>query len=156
MLARLFLSAAAISVLGGCGNFGFGNFSLGNNSELVALHPKDGYAEDREWRESVAQVTALRIERTASGAILHAQGLPPRQGYWDAELVAENGADSDADAETGVKTYVFRIAPSVPGTRSGPARSREVHVATFLSTAALDEITRIRVVGTNNSMIVRR
>jgi len=152
MFARLFLSAAATSVLVGCGNFGFGNFSTGGNSELVALHPPEGYAEDREWRESIAQVTSLKIEQTPSGVIVHAQGLPPRQGYWDAELVAEN----DGTAENGVLTYVFRIAPSAPGTRTGTPYSRRVHVAAFLSNAALAGVSQIRVTGAQNAMTARR
>lgn len=152
MLARLFLSVAAISVLGGCGNFGFGSLSFGKERELIALHPEDGYADEREWRDLIAQVTALRTDKTASGVIVHAEGMPPRQGYWDAELVAENDGNPD---ENGIVTFVFRVAPSRPGTRTGTPYSRKVHVATFLSTAALAGVTQIRVVGENNAMTSR-
>ena len=152
MLARLFLSAAALSALVGCGGIGSGNFSLGSNSELVALHPPEGYAEDREYRETIAQVTNLRIEQTPSGVIIHAEGLPPRQGYWDAELVAEN----NGVPEDGVVTYTFRIAPSAIGTRTGTPYSREVHVAAFMSNVALNGVSQIRVQGANNSRVARR
>lgn len=81
MLARLFLSAAALSALVGCGGIGSGNFSLGSNSELVALHPPEGYAQDREYRETIAQVTDLRIEQTPpSGVIIHAEGCRRGRG----------------------------------------------------------------------------
>ena len=147
MLARLFLSIAAISVLVGCGNF-----TLRNTNGLVVLEPADGYPDDADARDPIDRVTALRIERTPSGVIVHAEGLPPRQGYWDAELVAEN----DGRPEDGVVSYVFRIIPSAAGTRVGTPYSREVHVAAFLSNVALNGVSQIRVTGVQNSMIARR
>ena len=152
MLARLFLSVAALSALVGCGGFGFGNFSTGNRGDLVVLEPPEGYAEDRDFREAIAQVTSLRIEQTPSGVIVHAEGLPPRQGFWDAELVPEN----DGAPEDGVVTYMFRITPSRAGTRASTPHSRRVHVAAFLSNIALTGVSQIRVQGAGNSMVARR
>ena len=39
-------------------------------------------------RPLVQQVTALEVARQPGGAIIHATGLPPTQGWWEAALPA--------------------------------------------------------------------
>ena len=147
MIARLFLSLSAVLMLASCGNF-----TLRNNNGLVILHPVEGYAEDNENREVMDRLLSLRLEPTPSGVIVHATGLPPRQGYWEAELVAENRGRP----EDGVLTYTFRAWPSRAGTRTGTPYSREVHVAQFISNAKLARVRQINVVAAQNSMTGRR
>ena len=98
MTARIFIALSFVLGLSACDN-GINLNPLtwfsGNTSgvETVALEPSGGYPDDQDRRIAVAQVTALRIERTTAGVIVHATGLPPRRGYWDAELVAENNGE---------------------------------------------------------------
>lgn len=144
---RLFLISTVALVMTGCGDF-----TLRNDDGRVALHPVDGYSEDTEVRELVAQVTDLNIEQTPSGVIVHVEGLPPRQGFWAGELIAENrGKPVD-----GVLTYAFRIAEPYEQTRQGTPHSRRVHVAQFVSNVKLREVRQIRILGEGNSLTARR
>lgn len=119
---------------------------------LVALEPEGGWPDDLDRRLVVDQVTALRIEKTTAGAIVRATGLPPRQGYWDAELVPENNGEPDK----GVMSYVFRIATPRWATATGTPYSREVEAGAFIPNAKLRDITSIRVMGERNSLSSRR
>ena len=128
-------------------------FSVFSSDEgLVALEPEGGWPEDQDRRIAISQVSALSIERTTSGAIIHASGVPPRLGYWDAELVAENGGEPD----NGVLTYVFRISEPRWSQGTGTPYARTVEVAEFLSNSQLKDIRSIKVVGERNSMTARR
>jgi hypothetical protein len=118
----------------------------------VALTPEGGYPESRDFRIPVQQVTALRVEKTTAGVIVYVTGLPPRAGYWDAELVPEN----DGEPVNGVMSYVFRIAEPRWNQPAGTPYSRTVHVARFISNAKLRDVTSIRVTGATNSMTGRR
>ena len=118
----------------------------------MALEPREGWPEDADRRLVVDRVTALRVEKTTSGAIVHATGLPPRLGYWDAELVAEN----DGTPVNGVVTYVFRIATPRWNTSTSTPYARTVEVAAFLSNAKLAGVRQIRVEGMNNALTTRR
>ena len=123
-----------------------------SDKTLVALEPADGYASDTDRRLVVQQVTALRIERTTAGAIVHATGLPPTLGYWDAELVAEN----NGEPENGVVSYVFKVATPRWATSPGTPYSRTIEAAVFIPNVKLGEIRAIRVVGAQNSRTARR
>lgn len=103
-------------------------------------------------RALVAQITALTIERTSSGAILRAEGLTPTAGWWDAELIPENfGRPHD-----GVLTLRFvAAAPREPAPDTGPA-SRTLVVAYALSQAQLDTTAEVVVTGADNSRTIRR
>lgn len=116
------------------------------------LDPEGGYAAD-DNRALVAEVTALEITRLPGGAIVNAVGLPPTQGWWDAELRADNLGLPD---EEGVLTYRFVVAsPRNPKPASTP-QSREVTAGAYLSDIDLARITRIVVVGQSNSRAISR
>lgn len=102
-------------------------------------------------RALVAQVTALAVERTSTGAIVRAEGLTPTQGWWDAELLPETRHPVD-----GVMTYRFVVAAPREATRVSTPQSRLVSVAVPLSVAELEMISRIVVQGAENSRNVRR
>lgn len=150
-------------VLAGCSGFSDSRlnplnwFGKSRAGEAVTLAPDGGYgtsASDR--RVLVDQVTSLEVRRTPEGAIISAAGVPPTQGWWDAELVAENfGKPLD-----GVMTYRFVVAEPVPGTavatRVLTPESREVTAGAFLSNIALQTVRRIVVTGAANSRVVNR
>jgi len=157
-IARLFIALSLVLGLAACSNGVNLNpltwFSGASNPDdrLVALEPADGYPDDMDRRLRVDQVTALRIERTTAGVIVHASGLPPRVGYWDAELVPEN----DGEPAGGVMTYAFRISPPRWATPASTPYARTVEVAQFISNAELRDVRSIRVIGERNSRSARR
>lgn len=155
MTARILIALSLVLGLSACSDGlslnPFDWFSS-RGPEKVTLTPDGGYRDSQDYRIPVQQVTALRIERTTAGAIVYATGLPPRVGYWDAELVADN----DGEPVGGVLSYVFRI--SEPRWRQPTATpyARTVHVAQFLSHTELAGVSSIRVTGETNSMTARR
>lgn len=155
--ARILIAAALSLAVAACENGVNLNpltwFNWASNDDgLVALEPAGGWPEDQDRRLVVDQVTALRIERTTAGAIVHATGLPPRLGYWDAELVPENGGEP----EGGVLTYLFRIASPRWATNASTPYARSVEVAAFIPNVKLAQIRAIRVMGAQNSRTAGR
>ena len=119
---------------------------------LVALEPEGGWPEDLDRRLVVDQVTALRIEKTTAGAIVHATGLPPRLGYWDAELVPDN----NGKPVNGVVSYVFKVATPRWATSTSTPYAREIEAGAFIPNVTLRDVSTVRVVGERNSLTARR
>ena len=129
----------------------FNWFGRGQQEDTLATEV-EGLQTIPDGRELVAEVISLEIDRTPGGAIIRAVGLPPTQGFYDGELVAE-----DADgAQGGVLSYQFRIAESPRFEVVSTQRSREVVVALFLSNVKLEGVRSIRVVASQNSRVSRR
>ncbi len=126
--------------------------SLSADEGLVALEPADGWPDDVDRRLVIDQVTALRIEKTTAGAIVHATGLPPRLGYWDAELVAEN----DGEPVNGVLTYIFKVATPRWATDASTPYARTIEAAAFIPNVKLTAVRSIRVMGAQNSRTAGR
>jgi len=104
---------------------------------------------EADARPLVEQVLSLAVEAMPGGAIVRATGLPPTQGWWDAELAALPITD-------GKLVYDFRLlAPPQPAAVS-TQRSREVTVAVFVPTMTLDEVNSITVQGAQNARTSRR
>lgn len=103
-----------------------------------------------DLRSLVDRVLSLNIDSYPGGAIVRATGLPPSQGWWDAELVAR-----PVD-ENGVLVYDFHVFPPKTPTSAGPQQSREIAVAADLSTRDLAMITLIVVQGANDARSARR
>lgn len=152
MIWRLVAIVAILGIVGGCARISasplnpFNWFGRDRQVTEVVVRP----AVETDPRPLVDQVLAVRVERAAGGAILHATGLPPRQGYHDAGLLVE------VDAGPGVLSYQFRLAPPLTPTRVSTQASREVEVATFLSDQTLAGVREIRVLGARSSRAVRR
>lgn len=156
-MARILIAMSLVLGLSACSGGGLNLnplnwFSSSSDSDLVALEPADGWDNSTDRRILVDQVTALRIERTTAGVIVHATGLPPRLGYWDATLQAENGGDP----VNGVLSYKFRIATPRWATNNSTPYARSVEVAQFISNAELRKVRSIKVLGERNSRSARR
>lgn len=101
-------------------------------------------------RGLVADVLSMTVEPLPTGALVRATGLSPRQGYWDAALVAQ------PVTEDGLLVLEFRIFPPIEPTDVNTPRSREVTAAISLSRVKLETVREIVVQGANNARASRR
>ncbi len=152
MTKPLLAAIPLVLVLAACG----GGFSarlnplnwFGGSEEVQATTlVSDTVAQDP--RPLVQQVTFLAVEPMQGGAIVRATGLPPTQGYWNAELVAR-------PVEDGVLVYDFRLVPPPAPAAVSTQQSREVQVAAFVSNFKLDGISQITVQAASNARSSRR
>lgn len=119
---------------------------FGSSEETVVVSP---YETPADKRLLVAQVTEMKLEQMPGGVIIRATGLPPTQGFWDAELVAR-------PVEDGKIIYDFRVFPPLTAQAASTTQSREVTVAAFLSNIKLAGIRQITVQGASNARTSRR
>jgi len=103
-------------------------------------------------RGLIDQVLTMRVERVSGGALVHAMGLSPTQGFWDGDLVAQNGGVP----VNGVLSYDFRIQQPPGFERVSTQQSREVLVGLFVSDQDLAGVSQIRVVAARNARVARR
>ncbi len=158
---RTSIAAAALSAFFLTGCAGGGNGSIGSlnpfgwfrtqpqNRTLAPQNPSELRADPRRLIERLSNV---RTERAPGGVILRATGLPPTQGYWNGELIPENGEQP----VNGVLVYRFVIAPPPGFEPVSTPRSREVIVARFISAKKLESVSRIMVLSAGNRMTSRR
>lgn len=104
----------------------------------------------QDQRLLVSQVLTLSVDPYSAGAIVRAKGIPPSQGWWDAELVPR------PIDENGVLVFDFRVFPPITETPEGTPRSREITVAISLSNVKLDQVREIVVQGATNALSSRR
>ena len=154
MKSALLAAMAALMILPSCAKVRESRFNPFNWSapQAATLEPKGGYQVTTDTRLLVDQVLALVIEPMPGGAIVRARGLPPTQGFWQAELVAEN----DGTPVDGVLTLRFVIYPPPKTAAVSTQASREITVGYYLSNIALAKITRINVQGQSTALSVRR
>jgi len=155
MRKPLIAAICAGLALGGCDSFGSSGFGLsslnpfnwfGSSQETALVLPSEKPAD---LRLLVASVTSLTLERMQGGVIVRATGLPPTQGFWDAQLVAR-------PVEGGKIIYDFRVFPPISVAPVSTPQSREVTVAAFLSDIKLANISQITVQGESNARSTRR
>ncbi len=142
--------------LGGCAKVResrINPFNWFKRSESVTV-VQEGIVPGRpdDPRILVAQVTDLEVSREPGGAIIRATGLPPTQGWWNTDLVAENGGEP----VDGVLTYRFVIAEPLTQQRVSTEWSRELTAATHISNIKLAGVRQIVVLGAQNSRVSRR
>ena len=101
-------------------------------------------------RPLVPEVAEVVVEPIRSGAIIRATGLPPTQGWWDAELIAQ-----PVD-ENGRLVVEFRIIPPRGQTDVNTRQSCEITAALHLSHIRLEQVREIIVQGAGNARAVRR
>ncbi len=110
--------------------------------------------EVRDLSVEVEQVTELRVEPTATGAIIYASGIATRQGAFGARLTPAN--DSAEPDENGVLSLSFRVVYPRYATLKGTDFSRTVHDAFSLTNVQLQRVRVIRVTAAQNARETRR
>lgn len=108
------------------------------------------YVPPDEARPLIAQVTGVKVEPFPGGAIVRATGLPPTNGYWNAELVPQPVDDQ------GRLVFEFRIFPPAVAASIGTAYSRQITVAASVSLTKLQGVRSIVVQGASNALSSRR
>lgn len=137
--------------LAGCGKVRdsklnpFNWFKKSQPRETIVL-PK----EQADGRPLVETVLSMQVEPIPGGAIVRARGLPPTQGWWDAELVARDLDDK------GVLVYEFRLLPPAGNADVSTQVSREIDVAIYISDVKLQNVREIVVQGATNARSARR
>ncbi len=126
---------------------------FGRSTETPTLEPEGGWQVVTDNRILVQQVTELEVMPVSGGAMIRAVGLPPTQGWWDAELLAEG---DEMRPEGGVLRLAFVIAEPRRAQREGTPMSREVSVALYLSDIRLEDVRQITVSGERNARTVAR
>ncbi len=155
MIRPLLASAVVVFSLSGCDSVRESRvnpFNWFGQSQEETLAPRTGWRRELDNRALVAQVSDMAVERFPGGAIIRAEGITPTQGWWDAELVAEN----DGRPVDGVLTYDFRIAAPRTETRVSTPQSRSVSAAVRISDRRLEGVRMIVVRGAENARSVRR
>lgn len=105
---------------------------------------------DNDSRQFASQIVSLQVDPTPEGAIIRTIGLPPTQGFWDADLVEVESEDPSR------LIYEFRVAPPLRRTQQGTQASREIIAGTSVSNFKLRGIRSITVIGRGNQRTVRR
>lgn len=131
-----------VALLGGCAAARESRFNpmnwFGKSEQVERVELPQKPADDRDL---VRNVLSMAVEPVPSGAIIRATGLPPSQGWWKADLVAQ------PVTEDGTLVFDFRILPPPSPTAVNTPQSREVVAATHLSHAKLANVRRIVVQG---------
>lgn len=151
MTPRILMALLVVVLgLGGCASrLNPFNWFGGDREERITID-ETIVAEPTDGRQLVPEIVSLNVDPMPGGAILRAVGLPPRQGYWEADLV-EVGRDGSEIV------FEFRVyQPYDPNTRVGPPQSREILAGTSLSTQDLAGIRSIVVVAQQNRRSVSR
>jgi hypothetical protein len=147
---RIYLTAsvAALFLVSGCSGFRdakinplnwFAKAQADAQPVLVLDAPADN-------RLLVDQVLTLKVEQMATGAIVRATGLPPTQGWWDAQLVAL------PTEEPGILVLEFRVFPPVGQAQIVNQTSREITAAYAITAFKLEAVTKIIVQGASNAL----
>lgn len=144
-IAALLVAAVALTGCGRIRDSKLNPFNWFGGSKEETVQVVDGVPVDP--RPLVQEVTRLEVARQPGGAIVTAAGVPPTQGWWDAELVPEG----DGAAKDGVLTYRFVVKAPLELRRTSTPQSREVTAAVYLSDIRLQDVTQIVVLGASNS-----
>lgn len=153
-MTRALLAVVTITLaVSGCSTIGSSRLNPVNwFSESQSQPPTLEMQQARDSRPDVERVVSMELQRTPDGALLHAVGLPPSQGWWDAELVPENGGR----VVDGTLSFRFKVAPPPRPTRVSTQMSRELTAAVRLSKSDLRGVRRIVVRGATNQQVARR
>ncbi len=147
-MLRVILSLALVTSLAACGNSRLNPFNWFGGDRETRVEAAEAPTPD-DLRGLVTEVIDLSVEPTPQGAIVRATGLPPMQGYWEAELVEVERTETSV-------TYEFRVFPPPQPTRVSTPQSREVITGTELSNFELRGIRTVTVIGAQNRRTVSR
>lgn len=146
---RLLALALFTPVSAGCSRQGGAGLFGGARPET--LEPRTGYVETAfDRRPLIEEVTAMRVEQTPGGVIVHATGLAP-PGFWLADLVPLPRRDDAPDT----LQLEFRVLPPLSRPDSATSTQR-IDVGYYLSNPRLDGVRTITVIATQNSRSSRR
>ena len=102
---------------------------------------------------AIAALSALKIERTNTGAMILVTGLASRQGAFEVEL-RPDPANEETPSDT--LSYTMRVVyPDFP-TTVGSEHSRTIHAAQSLTNQDLRGIRLVRVTSAQNVLESRR
>jgi hypothetical protein len=156
MLRATLFGTAVLVTLTGCARLAdspinplnwFGNsreVAVTETGERRPLIPENRRTVVLDQRVLVQSITALRVDRTPSGAIVNATGLAPTQGFFNAELV-------NAGVSNGVLTLQFRAQAPSGFEPTGSPRSRRINAAYVIDAADLSGIRTVRVESATNA-----
>jgi hypothetical protein len=158
MLAGLLVSGCAtrLNPFNWFGNSRAVELPEGQVNPLLPARSRSAFARPEEVYAGVPidTVETLNIERTVSGAIVHATGIAARQGAYAAQLTP---ADPDQIVdENGVMTFTFDVIYPRAATPVGGPQTRRVEVARTLSTDVLEQVRTIQVIAARNARESRR
>lgn len=153
MRLPLTLALIAATALTACGAWRESRINpknwFGRSEEVQVAAPASDNL-DAEGRSLVQSVTSMTVEPYPGGAIVRATGLPPTQGWWNAELVA-----LPVD-ENGVLVLEFRVFPPIADWPASTPVSRQITAAISLSDIRLEPVRTIVVQGETNARSSRR
>lgn len=151
----------SVLVLSGCGNSRLNPFNWFGRSTSEAVEQstnpliptRSGFRRPEATYQGriVDQITGLVIERAPGGALIRVTGLAATQGSYDVLIEPEN---EDELPVKGVLTYTLKAR--LPARPQGPATTREIVAAHFLTNQQLEGVRSIRVLGARNARSVRR
>jgi len=151
MRLPLIAALTAVTLLQACGGLRDSRINpfnwFGRSAPVAVIAATEAPADARS---QVQEVLSMAVDPYPGGAIVRATGLPPTQGYWEAELVAR-----PVD-ENGVLVYDFLVFPPETTKDAGPQQSREIAVGANLTNRELEAITQIVVQGLTNARASRR
>ncbi|NBC88973.1 MAG: hypothetical protein GVX90_05720 [Alphaproteobacteria bacterium] len=158
MRASLLALLAAALLLAGCASrFNPLNWFGGSEERRVAAEAPADTARPADPRPLVARISSLSVDRVPGGALVTAAGVPPTQGWFEAELLpTARDIDGAPVPEDGVMTFRFVAVPPAGTRRVGTPASREVTAGTFLSDQTLAPVRRIAVQGAENRRVSSR
>ncbi len=157
MRVSVLAAMAALVLMAGCGTRLNPFTWFGGSTAEPAAAPAEAGEGPVDPRPLVDQVAELTVDRVPGGALVTAVGLPPVQGWFEAELVPEAvGIDGRPLAENGVLSFRFVAVPPPTSRRAGTRASREISAGLFLTDQTLAPVRTITVKGAGNQRSARR
>jgi len=159
MMTGRYIAILSLTLLTSCGTVGERlsalnplNLLSSNQAEPVEDTPAFEITRPDDGKTDIPRVTSARLEYTASGVIVRADGEAPTVGYHSASLRPLNFGQPDGN---GAIWYEFRaIAPDVTQPTGRPFL-RTLSVADFIPNSRLREIQSVTITGLENDVTVR-
>lgn len=112
--------------------------------DIRPLTPQNRRVQIVDGRALVQSVTSLSVDRSPTGAVVHAAGIAPSQGYFNAQLV-------NAGVSGDVLTLEFRAQAPTGPQPIGTAQSRQISAAYTIDLATVSAVRTIRVQAATNA-----